>query len=75
MSGEQIGTTLDTLAVECPNCTARLVFQRSSNPQIDSSGFEGYRFECKCGGRFIGIIDPYDDGVLLSELNGKDKSA
>jgi len=55
--------------IECPKCEARLMFYRSSTPRIDSSGFESYSLECKeCGTRLGGIIDPYDEKLLLSEL-------
>lgn len=38
-------------------------------PEIDSCGFESYRFECReCGAHIAGIIDPADDTLLLSEM-------
>jgi hypothetical protein len=47
------------------------MFYRSRTPRIDSSGFESYSLECKeCRARLAGIIDPYDEKLLLSELEG-----
>jgi len=55
--------------VGCPKCSARLRFQRSSFPLMDSWGFEAYSLECdQCGAHLVGIIDPIDDQLLLSEL-------
>jgi predicted nucleic acid-binding Zn ribbon protein len=55
--------------VACPACSARLAFQRNSTPRIDACGFESYSFECKeCGVPFAGIVDPFDDTLLLSEM-------
>ena len=57
--------------LECPKCKARSTFYRSRTPGIDSSGFESYSLECKeCGTRLASIIDPYDEKLLLSELEG-----
>jgi len=54
----------------CPKCTARLTFSRSSTPRIDTCGFESYSLECKeCGVPFAGIVDPFDDTLLLSEMS------
>ncbi len=45
------------------------MFDRSRTPRIDSCGFESYSLECvECGGLLGGIIDPYDETLLLSEL-------
>ena len=34
---------------------------------MDSCGFESYELECRrCGASLGGIIDPYDDELLLS---------
>jgi hypothetical protein len=55
--------------VACPACCARLAFQRNSTPRIDACGFESYSLECKeCGAPFAGIVDPFDDTLLLSEM-------
>ncbi len=55
--------------IGCPKCFARLRFQRSSSPPMDSCGFETYSLECdQCGAQLIGIIDPVDDQLLLSEV-------
>ncbi len=55
--------------VACPACSARLALQRNSTPHIDACGFESYSLECKeCGVPFAGIIDPFDDTLLLSEM-------
>jgi len=67
MSGNRSITLLDSLFVKCPKCGARLDVTRSRKPRIDSSGFESYSFECKCGMRLMGIIDPYDNKFLLSD--------
>jgi len=58
-----------THVIACPKCTARLTFYRSRTPQIDACGFESYSLECKeCGVPFAGIVDPFDDTLLLSEI-------
>lgn len=45
------------------------MFRRSPNPEIDGSGFESYRFQCKeCKIKLTAIIDPLDDELLLSKL-------
>jgi len=67
MSEKRATTTLDARFVDCPTCGARLV---SRNPLIDSAGFESYSFVCKCGKRFKGIVDPYDEALLIAELDG-----
>jgi hypothetical protein len=47
------------------------MFCRSRTLHIDTCGFESYSLEChECGARLAGIIDPYDDELLLSELEG-----
>jgi hypothetical protein len=36
---------------------------------MDSCGFESYSLECdQCGAQLVGVIDPLDDQLLLSEL-------
>ena len=58
--------------IGCPRCSARLRLQRSSSPQMDSCGFETYSLECdQCGAQLVGIIDPVDDQLLLSELKAE----
>jgi hypothetical protein len=58
-----------SLVLACPKCTARLTFSRSSTPQIDACGLESYSLVCKeCGVPFAGIVDPFDDTLLLSEM-------
>jgi len=38
-------------------------------PRIDACGFESYSLECKeCGVPFAGIVDPFDDTLLPSEI-------
>ena len=57
------------LLIRCPKCSARLRIQRSSLPLMDSCGFESYSLECdQCGAQLVGVIDPLDDQLLLSEL-------
>ena len=52
----------------CPACGARLTFCRSDAPEIDACGFESYHFACdECGVALAGIIDPFDDALLLCE--------
>jgi hypothetical protein len=52
----------------CPKCHAVLNFYRSITPDFDSSGFESYRLDCQeCGIALSGIIDPADDGLIISE--------
>jgi hypothetical protein len=53
----------------CPRCDAQLLFHRSRTPEIDACGFETCRLECTaCTASLGGVIDPYDDAVLLSVL-------
>lgn len=55
------------LVIKCPKCQARLTFYRTIIPLMDSCGFESYSLECgACGVVFAGIIDPYDEALLLS---------
>lgn len=57
--------------ITCPACNARLAFHRDSTPHIDECGFESYHLECRqCGSSLGGIVDPYDETLLLSELSG-----
>lgn len=53
---------------ECPKCNARFKFFRANAPHIDTCGFETYSLKCGgCDAMLIGIIDPADDKLLLSE--------
>jgi hypothetical protein len=55
--------------IECPKCSARMPFSRAELAQIDGSGFESYRLSCPaCAASLAGVIDPYDETLLLSEL-------
>jgi hypothetical protein len=56
--------------IACPVCNARLAFHGGDTPHIDECGFESYHFECmQCGGSLGGIVDPYDETLLLSQLS------
>lgn len=69
MSAERQNVVTDAQAASCPRCTAHLLLHRSSLPFIDECGFESYDFECtECGAALAGIIDPYDDALLLAEI-------
>jgi len=60
---------LGTEIIECPKCRSPIPFRRSNNPIIDSSGFQIYEFLCaSCRKRFSGIIDPYDDSLLVEVI-------
>jgi len=70
-SKERSAQARGACVVLCPQCGAHLVFERSRTPQIDSSGFETCRLDCtQCEAPLAGVIDPYDDAVLLSALPG-----
>lgn len=61
---------MDAQVVACPRCAAALIFSWSGTPRIDACGFESYSFECKaCGAPLTGIIDPFDDLLLVSETS------
>ncbi len=69
MGAERPNTFEATHLIGCPKCTAQLMFYRSRTPRIDACGFESYSVECKeCGVPFAGIVDPFDDTLLLSEM-------
>jgi hypothetical protein len=58
-----------TRAVVCPQCDAQLTWHASPTPQIDACGLESFRLQCtQCGASLAGVIDPYDDAVLLCAL-------
>jgi uncharacterized Zn finger protein len=60
-----------TTEASCPKCGARAMIHRLSDPNIDSCGFENYFLKCNdCGAWLVGIIDPYDETLLLTELVG-----
>jgi hypothetical protein len=60
---------LGAQSVACPKCHARFAFSRSHEPFIDACGFESYALEChECGASLAGIVDPFDDTLLISEL-------
>jgi hypothetical protein len=62
-------TALGAQAVACPKCEARFVFCRSRKPFIDACGFESYALEChECGAPLAGIVDPFDETLLMSEM-------
>ena len=68
-SSDESRAILATHVIGCPKCTAQLIFYRSNMPRIDACGFESYSLECeKCGAAFAGIVDPFDDTLLLSEM-------
>ena len=51
----------------CVECGEKIVLHTLASPQIDACGFERYEFDCiECKSRLVGIIDPYDDALLLS---------
>jgi RNase P subunit RPR2 len=53
--------------VVCPKCDGPLIFYRSEKPHIDECGFENYSLKCRtCGSSLVGIIDPFDDSLLLT---------
>jgi hypothetical protein len=55
------------IVASCPKCKVNLKLFRSSIPQIDSSGFESYSFQCEaCKSSLAGIIDPLDEELLVS---------
>jgi hypothetical protein len=53
--------------ITCPACAAPVMFSRNHTPHIDACGFETYHFDCaRCSAPLTGIIDPYDDALLIS---------
>jgi hypothetical protein len=56
--------------VQCPRCAAQTRLRRAADAHIDSAGFETYTLACVgCGSFFSGIIDPYDDALLVEDIN------
>jgi hypothetical protein len=71
MGGGRLKTISDAEGIACPACAAHVMFCRSRTPQVATCGFESYNLDChECGARLAGIIDPYDNELLLSELEG-----
>ncbi len=65
---EGLTTASAAPVLACPACHAALAFHRNSMPRIDACGFESYSLQCnECGVPFAGIVDPFDDTLLLSE--------
>ena len=55
--------------VECPNCAKISTFIKPTQPHIDTCGFESYTFLCEyCGSLLSGVVDPFDDQLLVSLL-------
>jgi hypothetical protein len=53
--------------LQCPHCGWLFAFQRNSIPGLSASGLETYELECRqCGVGLVGVVDPWDDQVLLS---------
>jgi len=66
---EELTTVSAAQVIACPACSARLAFHRHSTPHIDACGFESYSLECTdCGAALAGIVDPFDDTLLLSQM-------
>jgi hypothetical protein len=55
--------------IVCPQCDASIKLYRSDKPHIDECGFESYTLKCGvCRSAFVGIIDPADDKLLVTEV-------
>lgn len=66
---DEPNTALGGQTIACPKCRASFVFCRSHKPFIDASGFESYALECnECGASLAGIVDPFDDMLLISDM-------
>ena len=60
----------DPQSVACPKCDAQFTFRRIRDLQIDACGFESYKLQCRqCHAPLIGIIDPADNKLLVSEVS------
>ena len=71
MNGDVPTTPVEAQVVACPKCGARFTFCRSPDPQIDNCGFECYSLKCEeCNVPLSGILDPYDETLLFSQLEG-----
>jgi hypothetical protein len=61
------GAAAVPVTVDCPQCDTSFPFHGPSNPRFDSSGFECCKLKsAHCGVSLAGVIDPYDDTLLLS---------
>jgi hypothetical protein len=68
MIGEHPTAILDAQVIVCPRCAAKLTFARNNAFHVDECGFESYGLECvACSAALAGIIDPFDDALLVSE--------
>jgi hypothetical protein len=66
------GVNTAPITIDCLQCAASLLFYAASMAQFDASGFESYELECcQCGTSLAGIVDPYDDELLLSAKDKK----
>jgi hypothetical protein len=64
-----------TTAAACPKCGVRVIVHRILNANVDSSGFENYFLKCnQCSVWLIGVVDPYDEALLLTELKDEGKT-
>ena len=53
--------------VKCPNCGVQFMFYGNCAARIEDHGFERYDLECPdCDEVLAGIVDPYDDALLVS---------
>jgi hypothetical protein len=53
--------------LQCPHCGQLFAFQRTSIPELSASGLETHELECRqCGMNLVGVVDPWDDQILLS---------
>ncbi len=66
-----IDNTWKLRIIDCPKCTKPLVFCRNGTPHMDACGFESYLLDCgRCNGVLVGVVDPYDEGLLVSMSTG-----
>jgi hypothetical protein len=71
MLEQRLESPSTTWIIACPKCDAPLSLHRTRAPAIDESGFETYRLYCAaCGAALAGLVDPYDDELLLTEVGG-----
>ena len=67
LTGDASETSGPPLIADCPKCGTRITCFGNRTAQIDSCGFETYNFQCeKCGARLDGIIDPFDEKLLVT---------
>jgi hypothetical protein len=63
--------TVRTREAQCPNCN-QPIFCDEDTAVFDSHGFESYRLICWfCQTSFDGIVDPFDEALLLSARGGR----